>query len=346
MATKTAPKLESSSVSDPASPETENPAPGPAQDTATAVEASQPASAPVVPDFATWEKAYREMLERKLGPGAILPIQGSAHTENLGLLMAALARAQADLKGAIKDVVNGHLKNRYADLGSVWDAWQDAGPRHRLGLVQTAEAGAETVTVTTILGHESGQWIRSSLTLPWKLQNGINPAQAIGSALTYARRYGLAALVGVCPEDDDGNGAGRPAEKVQVEYGPSGLKPNGNGNGGKHPAAERREAKLATAGQPEPTQGVTADDVRKLKADVWGLVCAWCGVKDEAGEVDVAGTKIEAGLRLKEFSGLVPLNGDDLADLSLCSPLQLAQLKGRLQTALLDSNDKIPGGPF
>lgn len=134
----------------------------------------------------------------------------SAHSENLGALMGALACAQAALTGAIKLSKNPHLRNRYADLLSVWSAWQEVGPAHGLGLVQMTESSSTCVRVISMLGHSSGQWVRSVLELPWEASKGITQAQAIGSALTYARRYALAALVGVCPEDDDGNAAGAP----------------------------------------------------------------------------------------------------------------------------------------
>lgn len=337
MATKTAPKLESSATeAGPTAPAEEaKPAPGPAQDATTPVEASRPAPAPAAP--VTWLHA---------NPTAPpIPISGSAQSAEIGALMGALAMAQSDLRGALKDSKNPHLRNSYADLTSVWEAWQEVGPRHRLGLVQVTEANERSVTILTTLGHNSGQWIRGSLTLPWSAQKGITDAQAIGSALTYARRYSLAALVGVCPEDDDGNAAGRPAEhKIQVDRYPSGNGNGGNGNG-KHPAAERREAKLATGGQ-DPAQGAATEDLRRLKSEVWKLVCVWCDIKREDGSFDEAGTKIEAGVKLKEFR-LVPINPEtDLADLALASPAQLAQLRAKLQAALLDSPEKIPGDPF
>lgn len=357
MATKTAPKLESSPTPAEPSPTVASPAEegkptsGPAQDSA-AVETFQPAPVPAAP-VPPLSQAYTESLERKLreayerpgGPGPTLAIQGSAHTEQLGQLMGALAQAQGSLRGALKDAANPHLRNKYADLGSVWDAWQEVGPRCKLGMSQVSEANAQTVTVTTILGHSSGQWIRSALTLPWQAQKGITDAQAIGSALTYARRYGLAALVGVCPEDDDGNGAGRPGggEQVAVQRYESNGKNGGNGNGGKHPAAERREAKMATAGA---DQGVTPEDLRRLKSDVWKLVCQFCDIRNEDGTFDEAGTKIEAGVRLQEFK-LIPINPEsNLADLALANPSQLAQLKAKLQAALIDSPEKLPGDPF
>jgi len=312
MATKTAPKLESSSVPEPP-PGAENPAPGPEQTgeqvpVLTSVGAIAGPAAPA--------------------PGPPVAIAGSAHSAEIGALMQALAKAQASLKGALKDAKNPHLRNTYADLSSVWTAWQEVGPVCGLALVQLTQADERSVTVVSQLGHSSGQWIRSSLTLPWELQKGITPAQAIGSALTYARRYALAALVGVCPEDDDGNAAGRPAE-VQARG-------NGNGNG-KHPAAERREAKMATSsGHPDST---------RLKGEVWSLVLQYCGVQAEDGSWDNAATKVEAAVRLLAANEegnppRVAVDADGMADLSACSPAQLASLKGWLSTAILNTEQK------
>lgn len=131
----------------------------------------------------------------------------ATQSNSLGKLMEALAKAQLEMRGALKDAKNPHLRNNYADLASVWAAWQEAGPKHGLAIVQMAEAGEGFVAVRTMLGHSSGEWVQGSLRVPFQEQKGINIAQALGSALTYARRYALAAAVGIAPEDDDGHGA-------------------------------------------------------------------------------------------------------------------------------------------
>ena len=76
---------------------------------------------------------------------------------------------------------------------------------------------ASGITLRTTLAHKSGQWIASELTLPNDRMGGI---QGMGSALTYARRYALAAMVGVAQDDDDGEGAmaaSKAAEKERVQ---------------------------------------------------------------------------------------------------------------------------------
>jgi hypothetical protein len=125
-------------------------------------------------------------------------------SEQLNELAAALAKAQAQVRGAIKDANNPHFKSSYADLASVWDACREAITANGLSVVQAPEPGPDgAVCVTTRLMHSSGQWMEASLCCrPMK-----NDAQGVGSVITYLRRYALAAMVGVAPEDDDGEGA-------------------------------------------------------------------------------------------------------------------------------------------
>lgn len=127
-------------------------------------------------------------------------------SESINELAAALAKAQAVIVGAIKDSTNPHFKSRYADLASVWDACRKPLTDHGLSVAQTATTDDQRVGVTTLLMHASGQWISDTLLMrPTK-----DDPQGVGSCITYARRYALAAMVGVAPEDDDGNAASRP----------------------------------------------------------------------------------------------------------------------------------------
>ena len=140
-------------------------------------------------------------------------------SETIGKITKALAAAQAEIKGAIKESDNTFFKSRYADLSSVWDACRDVLPKNGLAIFQTGDGStAETVSVCTMISHESGEWVRGSVTM--KLSK-CDP-QGAGSALTYGRRYGLAAMVGVCPEDDDGaiaSNTTKPLSKAQERPG-------------------------------------------------------------------------------------------------------------------------------
>lgn len=123
-------------------------------------------------------------------------------SEQINELAAALAKAQGQVAGAVKDKTNPGYKSKYADLASVWDACRSALAANGLSVVQmTRQSERDEVIVVTRLLHASGQWLQGELNLPVTKSD----AQGFGSALTYARRYALAAAVGVAPEDDDGN---------------------------------------------------------------------------------------------------------------------------------------------
>lgn len=118
-------------------------------------------------------------------------------------LTAALAKAQGEIKNALKESTNPHFKSRYADLASVVDACRPSLVRHGVAVIQMPTNLPDgAVAVTTRLALK-GEWLQSTIAAkPSKFD-----AQGVGSVITYLRRYGLAAMVGVAPEDDDGNGA-------------------------------------------------------------------------------------------------------------------------------------------
>ena len=125
-------------------------------------------------------------------------------SENIADLATALAIAQGQIENALKTRENPHFRSKYADLAGVWDACRDALSSNGLSVIQSpGELVDGRMAMTTQLCHKSGQWIRGSLTIPL----GKADAQAYGSATSYARRYALAAFVGVSPADDDGEAA-------------------------------------------------------------------------------------------------------------------------------------------
>jgi hypothetical protein len=127
-----------------------------------------------------------------------------SQSPELDQLATALAIAQGSIQGAVKDRTNPAFKSSYADLASVWDACRAALSSNGLSVSQhpgRLEDGS--ATVTTILLHKSGQHIASVCAA---LPRDQSPA-AVGSVVTYLRRYALAAAVGVAPEDDDGQAA-------------------------------------------------------------------------------------------------------------------------------------------
>lgn len=138
----------------------------------------------------------------------------------------ALSKAQGMMSAASKDTTNTYFRSKYADLASVWEACRLPLSANGLSVVQFPslvcdETGMPLlvdvpqqskddqgkrmlVKVETLLSHTSGEWFLDELVVPVLHYD----AQGFGSGATYARRYGLMAMVGVAPDDDDdGNSA-------------------------------------------------------------------------------------------------------------------------------------------
>jgi len=126
-------------------------------------------------------------------------------SETIGALAAALSKAQADITGALKDSSNPFFKSKYADLASCWDACRKQLAANNLAVIQTIYVHWDSgqTMLSTTLAHSSGEWIRSDLPV---LAKDLSP-QAQGSGITYARRYALAAIVGLAQVDDDAEAA-------------------------------------------------------------------------------------------------------------------------------------------
>ena len=119
-------------------------------------------------------------------------------------LAVAMAKAQAQVKTALKDSKNPAFKSSYADLASIWDACREALNKNGLCVIQRTDFDGAEIWLETMLLHTSGDMITSRYPLRPMKQD----PQGFGSALTYAKRYTLAAMVGVvADEDDDGNAA-------------------------------------------------------------------------------------------------------------------------------------------
>jgi hypothetical protein len=128
-------------------------------------------------------------------------------------IATALAAAQINMGKALKQASNPHFRSKYADLGSVMDACLPALNAHGIAVIQPTGEDELGWFVETILIHgESGEQL--SCRVP--LIVGKNDMQGYGSAVTYARRYGLMAMAGIAPEDDDGNAAAKAAPKQEA----------------------------------------------------------------------------------------------------------------------------------
>jgi hypothetical protein len=136
---------------------------------------------------------------------------------------AALLSARQEFDPVLKDSTNPHFKNKYASFSSVLTAVTTALDKHGLILVQTTkvrENGA-AILVTELVHVETGQ----SLDSEYPLSPGKpNDPQALGACLTYARRYSALTILGVAPEDDDGetaSGRGVERKKTKATHGDS-----------------------------------------------------------------------------------------------------------------------------
>jgi ERF superfamily len=132
-------------------------------------------------------------------------------------IAGALAKAQAEMGKAVKDSENPHFKSMYADLSSVVDACFPALNKHGIAVFQPIRRDESGLTVETVFLHESGEILSCAVPL---LVNK-NDMQGLGSAITYARRYGLMCMAGIAPEDDDGNAAAAAKPMVDDRRGPS-----------------------------------------------------------------------------------------------------------------------------
>lgn len=152
-------------------------------------------------------------------------------------LAPALVKAQAAMQAIGKDSTNPHFKNKYASLDTIIETIRPILGAHGLALTQTAEAVADgkALIVLTTLVHTSGETLTGSAYVPIAKQD----AQGAGGALTYGRRYSLAALLCLATEeDDDGNAASRP--KAQPRAAKSEPAPEGfHGSNGTKPDADK-----------------------------------------------------------------------------------------------------------
>lgn len=120
-------------------------------------------------------------------------------SETIGALAAALAKAQGEMKGAVKDSANPFFKSSYADLSSVWDACRKPLSDNGLAVIQTLSNEGTAVCVETMLVHSSGEWVSDKVAVtPAKMD-----AQGYGAVSSYLRRYSLSSIIGGYSEDPD-----------------------------------------------------------------------------------------------------------------------------------------------
>ena len=150
-------------------------------------------------------------------------------SESLDKLSEALAAFQFKFKNPPKNKTNPYFNSTYVDLADALDLIRKALSEEGLSFIQLTSAGEDRVILHTRLLHVTGQWIEGTYPV-----TKLAKAQEMGSALTYARRYALFALVGVAGEDDDdGNrathGDAKPAPQTIVQKAMAKVSPKSEG---------------------------------------------------------------------------------------------------------------------
>ena len=124
-------------------------------------------------------------------------------SESIAALAKAIALSQLQVENASKSSVNPHFKSKYADLAEILNTVRPIFSANNIAIVQMPSFESGVASVETMLVHESGEFVSSVCSSPV----GKQDAQGVGSAITYLRRYALAAMAGIAQEDDDGNHA-------------------------------------------------------------------------------------------------------------------------------------------
>lgn len=143
-------------------------------------------------------------------------------SETITTLAPALVKAAAQLAPVAKDATNPAFRNRYATLDAIMEQVRPVLAAHGLAVVQsmtqpeTIDGRVVGVAIETRILHTSGEWIAGVVTLPVDKAT----AQGVGSAMSYGRRYGLSALLGLTAEDDDGHAASQRPESKPAQARP------------------------------------------------------------------------------------------------------------------------------
>jgi len=131
-------------------------------------------------------------------------------SESIKSICTALLEAQKNIGAAKKGAVNPFFHSKYADLGSVMEACKEELNKNGITVLQPIVG----MTVETVLIHTSGEWMTSETPIVCKVDND---PQALGSAITYSRRYALQSFVFIPAEDDDGNTASQRQAKPEMQ---------------------------------------------------------------------------------------------------------------------------------
>jgi len=122
-------------------------------------------------------------------------------SDSIAALATALSAAQGQIQDATKTKAGYNYK--YADLSQILQIIRPIFSKNGLAITQFPSKGGESVSVETVLMHKSGEWLSQDYEMPVQVSTKMSQAQCVGSVLTYARRYALAAVAGITQEDND-----------------------------------------------------------------------------------------------------------------------------------------------
>lgn len=148
-----------------------------------------------------------EAVSRRVNGAPQPALPGLSHSPEIGELAKALAAARGSFRPVKRRLENTYYRSKYADLAEIIECTEAALAANGLSVIQSPRLAEQEVGVTTMLVHSSGQWLRDELRLPAAKADRFDP-QTVGSAITYARRYALQAMLNIAADsDDDGNEA-------------------------------------------------------------------------------------------------------------------------------------------
>lgn len=208
----------------------------------------------------------------------------------------AFLKVQSSIKTAIKDTANGAFKGtKYADLGAVWDAVKVPLHDNGFSIIQSPDFDAGDMWLKTTILHVSGEKMEGR----YPLRPTKNDPQGYGSALTYARRYSISAMLGViADDDDDGNAASRPAAapapQTQREAIHTPMQDQDVADGVKNFVAEMKKAvdsckTVAAVTDWEDTNAPMLDRLKRKALPAWSELMRY--KENRIGNINLEGTK-------------------------------------------------------
>ena len=175
-------------------------------------------------------------------------------SESIKNLAIALAKFQGEVSNPSNTATNPFFKSKYAPLDTVLNTVRPILSKNGLSVVQAPSGDGESIIVATTLIHESGEWIEFPELV---LKADKATAQGAGSAITYARRYALSAILGISSEDDDDGNSAEPKGNS--------INKSGNKNATTKNLSDAQIKRLYAIGH---SRGMSADIInRSIKLD-------------------------------------------------------------------------------